>query len=56
MISIEDLVVDHWLNFWRHFNNDVKREQFQIRMDMWLSSKANRKAQPVSSMLGCNIL
>ena len=44
-VNIEDLVVDHWFNFWRKFRKDVTRDQFQKRMDIWLRSKARSEFQ-----------
>ena len=43
VVSIENLVVDHWFNFWRQFRKDETREKFQARMDIWLRAKANRE-------------
>lgn len=43
--SIEDLVVDHWFNFWRYFNSDLKREEFQNKMERWTQARDSRKTQ-----------
>ena len=51
MVKIEDLVIDHWFNFWRKFRKDVTREQFKARMDIWLNAKKSSKHQT-----SCNIL
>ena len=51
VVDIKILVIDHWFNFWRKFRKDLKREQFEARMDIWLHSKRSSKTQT-----SCNIL
>ena len=54
-ISIEDLAIEHWFNFWSIFKKDLKKKHFKERMEIWLQSKAYKKTHNTNNIFSCII-
>ena len=54
--NIEDLVIDHWFNFWHMFNNNLKREEIKETIEKRINVRASRRQNTWSIISKCNII